>query len=394
MEHLLSRTLAAAGLLVLAWAGAFSSERMAFDLETLQSQGPRIAGTPASVAAGDYLAAEAKKAGYTVEFQEFSYTRTRDLGSTLVVGGDMAFDNAAIAGSPARKVEAPLIAVPGLGRAEDYAGLEVKDKIVVVRRGGIPFLEKARQAAERGALAMVVVNTEPNIVRGTYGGRGPIPGLIVSGREGEALFGLSGTKALLEARIVDEEVKGRNVIAKRGTAAPKAVVGGHYDSVPGSPGANDNASGSVTTLELARQLANNPISQNIWFIWFDGEEDGLWGSRKFVEGNQELVRGLKAMLNLDMVGVKASTSLSLMGDPELIKLAQGIEPSVSGIGSGGGGGSDHAPFAQAGVPVLFFHWGIDPNYHQPTDKIAYPDAMIEAAVVAQGILERILKPTA
>lgn len=389
MQHLLLRSLVAAGLMALGWVGAFSNERMAFDLTTLQSQGPRIAGTPSAFAAGEYLAAEARKAGYTVEFQEFSYQRTRDLGSTLVVGGT-AYDNAAIAGSPARKVEAPLIAVPGLGRAEDYAGLEVKDKIVVVRRGVIPFLEKARQAAERGALAMVVVNTDLNVVRGTYGGSGPIPGLIVSGREGEALFGLSGTTATLESRMVDEQVRGRNVIAKRGTAAPKVVVGGHYDSVPGSPGANDNASGTVTVLELARELANTSLAGDIWFMWFDGEEDGLWGSRKFVQEHQEVVRGLRAMLNLDMVGVKVSASLGISGDAELIKLAQGIEPSVTSMGSGGGGGSDHAPFAQAGVPVMFFHWGIDPNYHQPTDKVAHPGLMIETGLIAKGVLERIL----
>ncbi|MER3481715.1 MAG: peptidase M28, partial [Meiothermus sp.] len=58
---------------------------------------------------------------------------------------------------------------------------------------------------------------------------------------------------------------------------------------------------------------------------------------------------------------------------------------------GGSGGSDHTPFAQAGVPVLFFHWGIDPNYHQPTDTVADPKLLAETAEVVQAALERILK---
>jgi len=373
---------------LLALAQAFSLERMQADLQALLAQGPRVAGTPAVAAAGEYLAAELRKVGYTVEFFPFTYDRTRDQGSSLQVGG-VSFPVSSVAGSPGRRVEGPLVVVPGAGLAADFANLNLQNSIVVVRRGGIPGLEKARLAAQRGALGVILVTEEPSGTRFSFGGNSPIPGVTISSSDGEALFGLTGSRAVLDARIVTEEVQGRNVIAKRGQN-PLAIVGAHYDSVPGSPGANDNASGTVTVLELARQMANSPLSERVWFMFFDGEEDGLWGSRRFVEQNLELVRGLKAMLNLDMVGVDVNGSLGIGGSQELRALADCNALQVA-CGSAPGGGSDHVPFAQAGVPVLFFFRGLDPNYHRPTDTVADPLLMAQTGQLVQGILQRLLR---
>ncbi len=374
--------------LLLAWAGAFSTERMQADLQALLSQGPRVTGLPATTAAGEYLAAELRKVGYTVEFQPFAYSRTRDQGSSLQVGA-ATLPVSSVAGSPGRRVEGPLAVVPGAGLAADFANLNLQGAIAVVRRGGIPGLEKAQLAAGRGALGIILVTEEPSGTRFTFGGSSPIPGVTLSRSDGDALFNKAGTQAVLDVRIVTEEVQGRNVIAKRGTSNPLALVGAHYDSVPGSPGANDNASGTVTVLELARQLADTPLSAQIWFMFFDGEEDGLWGSRRFVEQNPEIVRGLKAMLNLDMVGVNVNGALGIGGSGELRALADCNALQVA-CGSAPGGGSDHVPFAQAGVPVLFFFRGLDPNYHRPTDTLADPVLMAQTGQVVRGILEKLL----
>lgn len=389
-SNLLSKAaLGLVALWLLALAQAFSTERMQADLQALQSQGPRVAGLPATTAAGEYLAAELRKAGYTVEFFPFTYSRTRDQGSSLQVGGATLPVNS-VSGSPGRRVEAPLAVVPGAGLAADFADLNLQGSIVVVRRGGISGLEKAQLAAGRGALGIILVTEEPSSTRFTFGSSSPIPGVTLSRSDGDALFNQAGTRAVLDVRIVTEEVQGRNVIAKRGNANPLAIVGGHYDSVPGSPGANDNASGTVTVLELARQLADNPLSQQIWFMFFDGEEDGLWGSRRFVEQNPEIVRGLKGMLNLDMVGVNVNGALGIGGSGELRALADCNALQVA-CGSAPGGGSDHVPFAQAGVPVLFFFRGLDPNYHRPTDTIADPVLMAQTGQVVRSILERLLR---
>lgn len=377
---------------MLAWAGAFSTQQMALDLAALQKEGPRVAGSPAVNAAQNYIAAELRKVGYTVEFQPFSYSRTSDMGSNLMVGENRRLGSM-LSGSPAGKVEGLLVAVPGVGKAEDYANLNVKGAIVLVQRGTLSFFEKVRIAAEQGAAGIVIYNNAGGVFRGTLRGTGAIPVLAVSQADGESLLRQAGSKASLEVRSITEEVQGRNVVAKRGTANPQAVVGAHLDSVLGAPGANDNGSGSVTILELARQLATHPLSERTWFIWFDGEEDGLWGSRKFVEKNPELVRGLKGMLNLDMVGVDAlNGNLGLGGSSGLIGNANTVCSAAHvACGSAPDGGSDHVPFSDAGVPVAFFFRGLDPNYHQPGDVVADPALMAQAAEVAQGVLEQVLR---
>ncbi|RDI96269.1 peptidase M28 [Meiothermus sp. QL-1] len=376
------------GPLLLALAQALSTERMRADLEALLAQGPRVAGSEAAAAARAYLVQELRRAGYTVELHPFTYSRTRDQGSSLRVGG-ATFPVMGVAGSPAGRVEGPLVVVPGAGLAADFAGLDLRGAVAVVRRGGIPGLEKARLAAERGAVGLVLLTEEPSGTRFTFGGSSPIPGVTLGQAEGARLLE-AGARAVLEVRFLSEEVQGRNVIARRGDAPPLVLVGAHYDSVPGSPGANDNASGTVTVLELARVLASHPIAERTWFVFFDGEEDGLWGSRRFVEEYPGLVQGLRAMLNLDMVGVDVNGRLGIGGSPELRALAD-CEAVAVLCGGAPGGGSDHVPFAQAGVPVLFFFRGLDPNYHRPTDTYADPALMAQTAQVVRGILERLLR---
>lgn len=79
-------------------------------------------------------------------------------------------------------------------------------------------------------------------------------------------------------------------------------VTSHYDSVPEAPGANDNASGTSTVLELARIMKNIPTDKEIRFITFGAEEIGLVGSRYYVSKlSGEEIKRSKANFNLDMV---------------------------------------------------------------------------------------------
>ena len=166
------------------------------------------------------------------------------------------------------------------------------------------------------------------------------------------------------------------------------LLGGHYDSVPAAPGANDNASGTAVVLEIARNLSGTPLARQSWFVAFDGEEDGLHGSRAFVsEAEPEFLQGLKGMLNFDMVGV--NNKLLVGGTKSLTTLAQVTDPGVSTFG--GSGGSDHAPFAAADVPVLFFYRGQEPNYQSPNDKQVEPKLLDETARVGVDVVKRLLK---
>lgn len=100
------------------------------------------------------------------------------------------------------------------------------------------------------------------------------------------------------------------VITKVGTLYPNTyvIVCGHYDSITGT-GTNDNGSGTVAILEIARLLRTIPTEYSIKFINFSGEEDGLRGSQNFVN---TVVNGtspkmdIRIVFNLDEVGGDAS----------------------------------------------------------------------------------------
>jgi len=94
------------------------------------------------------------------------------------------------------------------------------------------------------------------------------------------------------------------VITKQGITHPNTyiIIGGHYDSLNG-PGANDNGSGTVLLLEIAKQLANIPTAYSIKFIHFSGEERGLRGSNHYATNVMEANNlDVKFMLNIDQVG--------------------------------------------------------------------------------------------
>ncbi|ESU25098.1 leucyl aminopeptidase [Flavobacterium enshiense DK69] len=96
------------------------------------------------------------------------------------------------------------------------------------------------------------------------------------------------------------------VLTKVGTVYPNTyvIICGHYDSITGT-GTNDNGSGTVVLLEVARLLQSIPTEYSIKFINFSGEEDGLYGSQHYVSS---VVNGttpkmdIKLVFNIDEVG--------------------------------------------------------------------------------------------
>lgn len=156
------------------------------------------------------------------------------------------------------------------------------------------------------------------------------------------------------------------------------IVGAHHDSVPVSPGANDDASGTGALLELARVFANTPTDTTIKFIAFGAEENGLWGSRKYAEAMpQEEVERTVAMFQLDMIGSADAGDLVMF-------TADGEKNLVTDLGAAVGsrlselipyselGRSDHVPFHNLGIPAaLFIHTPLEPWYHTENDVIEH-----------------------
>ena len=92
-----------------------------------------------------------------------------------------------------------------------------------------------------------------------------------------------------------------NVVGVRsGTVRPEDIyiVGAHYDSVQGSPGADDNASGVAGVLEAARVLSGYNFASTLVFIAFDREEQGLIGSYDYARRASAAGQNIRGMISL------------------------------------------------------------------------------------------------
>ncbi len=88
------------------------------------------------------------------------------------------------------------------------------------------------------------------------------------------------------------------------------VIGAHYDTVPGSPGANDNGSGVAALLEIARLLAGEPLARSLRFVAFVNEEAPFFyskemGSYRYADRARERGEKISAMLSLETIGYYA-----------------------------------------------------------------------------------------
>ncbi len=83
---------------------------------------------------------------------------------------------------------------------------------------------------------------------------------------------------------------------------PPILIGAHYDAVPGSPGADDNATGVAVLLELARVFAQEPLKFPLELVAFDLEEHGLLGSQAYAAALRQAGQPLRLMISLEMLG--------------------------------------------------------------------------------------------
>lgn len=197
-----------------------------------------------------------------------------------------------------------------------------------------------------------------------------------------------GVKAFVSVNaIFDEKRPTRNVLAKITGSDKKLkdeyiVIGAHMDHLGIGPmgdvynGANDNASGSAVTMEIARvmKLSSPKPKRTVIFALWAGEEQGLLGSRHYADHPTHPIEKTIVNFNMDMVGI-GSGKISFGGmyyGPQIWKLLKEKLPkemlNYVRPGRGGPGGSDHTPFLQKGVPA-FFAITEDSflKYHQPRD---------------------------
>jgi aminopeptidase YwaD len=377
-------------------AETVSTERAYAHVEALSDRiGPRPGHTQAYFAAVAYAYDHLERLGYQVAVEDFTYRHWEDRGSFVELDGQR-LEARGMRWSGSADLKAPLVEI-GLARPDDILG-RLDGKIALARRGEITFQAKAENARAAGALAIVVSNNEAGDFVGQLGGETDYAIVGVTADDGERLRRIGDRPVRLVAGGSSRDRLSSNVIAHGGASGPgRVMVGAHLDSVPAGPGANDNASGSAAVLELASVFAGRTEQPRLSFALFGAEEDGLIGSRRHVERlGAERAREYRAMVNLDMVAVGDRFQVGTTGERSR-DLARRVTDAGSALGLRLGqfdarGSSDHAPFADVGVPAVMLNWRDDPNYHKPTDTadLIDPAKLTATTRVVASTLEELL----
>ncbi len=205
---------------------------------------------------------------------------------------------------------------------------------------------------------------------------------------------LQGKMIAFNTSVKSEIVKARNVVGYiEGEKKDEfIVVGGHYDHLGKYDGfiwngADDNASGTVGVMTLAKAFmaTGKKPEKSIIFAAWTGEEKGLYGSKYFVQEARKKNMNIVLDLNYDMIARDVEKdSLKNMADMSYTKAYPGIEELTKknladfkinldmeySASEKPSGGSDHAPFAEVGIPVFYFMAAMHPDYHQPSDELS------------------------
>lgn len=228
---------------------------------------------------------------------------------------------------------------------------------------------------------------------------------------------LSGWKVQGQASVELVKAEVKNIVGVIEGTGPLAeetvVVGAHYDHVGyGGPnslapnvkevhnGADDNGSGTVTLIELARRFGarQEKLKRRLVFIAFTAEESGLIGSDKYCKEPIYPLDKTVAMINMDMVGRLKDNKLIIYGtgtsphwkaELEKVNAPHKFEMMLKPEGFGP---SDQSSFYAKKIPVLHFFTGTHPEYHRPGDDwnlINYDGMARIADMVEQVVLDTV-----
>lgn len=352
---------------------------------------------------------------------------------------------------PRLSVNAPVVFVgyglidASIGR-DDYKGKDVKGKVVVIAGVAPAGVDSAKKKAleipdalfarlgaaiGRGPAAVVLLlpdslyrlassqfsSTQLELAKSVSPNNAPrVLPMVAVGRltsdsplvpsgwpTNDAASTADGTSLTAAVSVTTSKFNGYNVVGiVRGTdpALQKTYVayGAHYDhigiqaAVNGDSianGADDDGSGSVTLLAIARAFAQGPKpKRSLLFVWHVGEEKGLFGSETFTDHPTVPLDSIVAQLNADMVGRNGNDSLYIVGPgaaPNGQSAVLGaVVDSVNATESKPFVfdrewdttthperiyyRSDHYNYAKKGIPIVFFTTGLHPQYHQVSDE--------------------------
>lgn len=379
-----------------------------------ESIGHRLTGSANGQKAEEYAYKLLSSYGYDVKFQPFEVESWSRLTNETKIGDTkdslIKITSVTLAHSPVKaNVVAEMVDL-GNGLEEDYkrdAG-SVKGKIALVFLGvlpgspeGTPTLhrsEKTAIATKYGASGIIIINGVKGgvLLTGTASVTGkliPIPAVCIGLENGMRIkekLKIQKQFASLNMTNFSGIIKARNVIATlKGEDLPqeKIVVGGHLDSWDLATGAIDNGIGSFAIIDMARTYKALKLEnkRTVEFVLFMGEEQGLLGSKAYVEAAKHLntLDQIKFMLNYDMTNDPKGFATSRIEMKDLFA-SWGAQISKIDTGfknmfySGAWLHSDHQPFMLQGIPIGGGTGGDLPNnsgpyYHSDGDVFKLVD---------------------
>ncbi|KAF7718884.1 Leucine aminopeptidase [Penicillium ucsense] len=279
----------------------------------------RVFGGKAHNETVDYLYHELKKTGYYDVYKQ-SQVHVWTKSSASLSSACQPYNISAMTYSPSVEVTASLAVVANLGcSAADYPA-DLAGKIALIQRGECSFAEKSVLASAAKAKAALVYNNVPGSLAGTLGGVDPVNGTYVaiggiSQTDGQSLLESAKKGSATVSLKIDSKVENRvtfNVIAetKEGDHNNVVSLGGHTDSVEAGPGINDDGSGIIGNLVVARALTKYRVKNAVRFCFWTGEEFGLLGSEYYTSHlSEEELAKIRLYLNFDMI---ASPNYALM----------------------------------------------------------------------------------
>lgn len=450
-------------------AAGLSVDELRRDMAVFASDsfGGRETGTPYADKAARWLASRLQQIGLEPGGDSGYFARVPMVRTTVTAGpievsgpggtralksgADISFLTTLGPGAPLPKntVDAEVV-FAGYGivdasiKRDDYAGLSLAGKVVVIAGTVPPGLDSAKAAelgnpqslfnrlgGAIGKMPAAIVLLLPDSVYsqassqfsenqiqldkgGPLGGTGPRPlPMVAVGRIGLPLMPAgwptattplaAGTKFKASFNEASTKFNGYNVVGiVRGSdsALSRTYVayGAHYDHIGiGEPvngdsinnGADDDGSGSVTLLAVARSWMQGPRPRrSALFIWHIGEEKGLYGSEAFTDKPTVPLDSVVAQLNADMIGRNGIDSLYIVGPGAAPNGQSAVVGSVVDSVNAAGAKpftfnrewdstthperiyyrSDHFNYARKGIPIVFFTSGDHPQYHKPADE--------------------------
>jgi len=367
----------------------------------------------------DYIAEKLRGAGFDVSMSEFTYHRVVVDAAVVSAGSATAAPtqmgdspNTPVGGVAGPLLAVPVDATPGC-QAEDYAGLNARGTVALIKRGGCTFTQKQLVAAEAGVVVALIYN---HVDGPGLGGIDPtqarIPTAGLTTAEGLALTSVAGTQTTVDIRSHKELTTSRYLVTQTRTGRADNVVlaGAQLDSIPTSPGINDTGTSSAALLELALRLGSSPrVNNAVRFAWWGAEDVDKTAAKAYLRSltfEQQL--DIALYLNSNSIGSRNAGYFVYDGDnssgstgPMPYGSAQ-IERAYANYLNGRGIPTedtdfdrqwDHSQFIMAGIPTgglyagsfrpktdtQFAKWGgtagvsFDQCHQQPCDNLGNVD---------------------